>query len=189
MADFNIVEVDSDPLSRVSPRLVVSSYHAAALAATSYILMIDLDNVGGDYKHVGSSSLKITQIAGSIVKSSIGAQWRSVVGVIVAIDGTAATIHWLEAATLFALDTSTVEQHKAAVLPALLDLAVSGGGLVAYAGGFIEAGLTDVNTGATLDNVVGNARTPAVGDMVLRVTQDSGGGTAELGYSVRYLVD
>jgi hypothetical protein len=189
MADFNLVEVDSDPISRLAPELVIASYHAAALSGTTHILFIDLDDGGGHYRHAGSSSIKIVQIAGSIVKSTIGAQWRAIVGIVVAIDATDATMHWLDAATLFALDTSTVEQHKATVLPAALDLEVSGGALTKFAGGFIETGVTAVNTTGTLNNVVGVAKTPAAGDMVLRVTQDSGGGTAEAAYSARYMVD
>jgi hypothetical protein len=184
------IDIVDSAASRLASKLIVAGYHAAALAATTYILMIDLsDGDGGDYKHVGSSSIKLTTVTGSLVKSSIGSQWRSIVGIIMAIDATEATIHWLDAATLFALDTSTVEQHKATIVPSVLDLEVSGGAMVNSSGGYDEAGVTAVNTTGTLNNVVGNAKTPAVGDMVLRVTQNSGGGTAETAYSVRYLVD
>jgi hypothetical protein len=183
------VDVIDSLAQRQAAKLVVASYHAAALAATTHILFIDLSDGGGDYKHSGSSSLKIIQLAASIVKSSIGSQWRSLVGVILAINATEATMHWMDAATLFALDTSAVEQHKASVFPSAIDLAVSAGALTFFAGGFVETGVTDVNTTGTLDNVVGNATTPAVGDMVLRVTKDSGSGTAEVAYSSRYLVD
>jgi hypothetical protein len=184
------VDIIDSAASRLASKLIVAGYHAAALGGTTYILMIDLsDGDGGDYKHVGSSSIKLTTVTGSLVKSSIGSQWRSIVGIIMAIDATEATIHWLDAATLFALDTSTVEQHKATIVPSVLDLEVSGGAMVNSSGGYDEAGVTAVNTTGTLNNVVGNAKTPAVGDMVLRVTQNSGGGTAETAYSVRYLVD
>ncbi len=183
------VDIIDSEVSRQAAKLVVAAFHAAALSATTYTLFIDLDDGGGDYKHTGSSSIKLVQISGSIVKSSIGAQWRSIIGIVVAVDATEATMHWLDAATLFALDTSAVEQHKAAVLSSALDLAVASGALVNFAGGFIETGVTDVNTTSGLDNVIGVSKTPAEGDMVLRVTQDSGGGTAETSYSARYLVD
>jgi hypothetical protein len=184
------VDVGSSELGRQADKLVLSGFHAPALAATTHILMIDLDGGdGGDYKHVGSSSIKLIFIAGSLVKSTIGAKWRSIVGIIKAIDATEATIHWLDAATLFALDTSAVEQHKVTAVPEVINLEVAAGEMVFSTGGYDEAGVTAVNTTDGLNNVVGNSKTPAVGDMVLRVTLESGGGTAETAYSVRYLVD
>jgi hypothetical protein len=183
------IDVIDTNASRLFAKLVIATYHLPALVGSKDVVMIDLSDAGGDYKHVGSSSVKPLQISASIVKSTIGAKWRSKIGIILVIDGTAATIFWSDAATLYALDTSAVEQHKAAVFPSPIDFEVSGGALVDFAGGFIETGVTEYNTGATLDNVVGNPTTPAVGDMVLRIINESGGGDAEVAYGVRYLVD
>jgi hypothetical protein len=184
------VDIQDSQARRQADKLVLAGFHAPALAATTHILMIDLDGGdGGDYKHVGSSSIKLVFIAGSLVKSTIGAKWRSIVGIIKAITTTEATIHWLDAATLFALDTSAVEQHKITAVPDAIDLEVAAGEMVFSTGGYDETGVTAINTTDGLNNVVGNSKTPAVGDLVLRVTLDSGGGTAETAYSVRYLVD
>jgi hypothetical protein len=183
------VDVRDSDASRQAAKLVIATYHAPALAASADIVLIDLSDAGGDYKHVGTSSVKVTQLSASIVKTSIGAKWRAKIGIILIIDATDATVFWSDAATLFALDTAAVEQHKAAAFPNPIDFAVSGGSLVDFSGGFIEAGVAEFNTGTPLDNVVGSATTPAVGDMVLRVVLESGGGEAEVAYGVRYLVD
>ena len=189
MADFNVVEVDANPLSLIGQKLVFAVHHAAAIAATTYVMLIDLSDAGGDYKHAGTSSIKLASISASLVKSTIGAQWKSVIGVILAVNATDATILWLDGAALFSLDTSALERHKATALPWPADLLVTAGDLADVAGGFAESGITEVNTTGTLNNVEGNAKTPAVGDLVLRIEQISGGGTAEVHYSARYYVD
>lgn len=172
------------------PVLVTAAFHASAMSATTYVILVDLDGGDtGDYKHRGSSSLKLLQVFASLVKSEIGSTWTARIGVVLDVNITVATIHWLNGAALFSLDTSKVQQSAGAAIEAPDDFAVDSGQLRNTAGGFVETDITEVNTTAGLNNVVGNPTTPDVGDLVLRVEKVSGAGTVEVGYSIRYRVD
>lgn len=175
--------------AEVSDKIVAAAFHSNTVAASTYIGMIDLDDGGGDYLHSGSSSIKFVAAAGSLIKSSVGAQWQTQIGVITRVDGTDADVTWLDTASNFALDTSKVEHVKEISVSTPFDLNVVAGVLEKLAGGFKQTNIAGINTTTGLINVEGNAMTPAVGDMVLEILQVSGGGTAIVHYSVRYFVD
>jgi hypothetical protein len=187
---FVIAEVDSTPQSKVAEKFVAVEFYNSAITNTTYFILIDLDGGGGDYKHSGSSSVKVVSSSARIIKERMISQWKSMIGIILAINGTDATIGWLHAVSLYATDTARLKSEIGQSTKIFgIDLAQTAGDFDYIVAGNIETNVTAVNTGANLDNVKGNAVTPAVGDVILKVEKVSGGGSAEVSYSMTYFVD
>jgi hypothetical protein len=167
----------------------------SAAGSSAYFLFIDLDNAGGagPYKHGSGSSLLVGQIDATARKDQIGAQFISFIAVIKAINGTQATLVLIRPGNVGLRDTSTSQRDaKLDAFPFPLDLTVSGGSMSRIAtGGDGEVTTTAVNTGITLPDVGGTGRTPAVGDVLLKVDKVAGLSTASLlfNYYVSYLVE
>lgn len=160
-----------------------------AVAATSYFLLIDLDSPTAP--HTIGTKARICSGEAQLVKSAMAASWEADIGVVLAIDGTDATVAWLGFLSTHAEDTGRaigVASYRS--LSECLDLEQSGGDLVSVWTGNVETGIVAINTAAgTVDDVKGVARTAAVGDVLVRAVQNSGGGTAAISYTVSYFVD
>lgn len=185
-----IAEVDSTPQSRTAKKFVAAEFYKSAVSSTTYFVFIDLSNAGSDYKHSGTSSVKLISASARIIKERIISQWKAVVGVVLSIDGTSATIGWLHAVSLYAMDTARVINEGVQGGKIFgIDLAQTAGDFDYIASGNIETGITAVNTGSNLENVKGNTVNPAVGDVILKIENVSGGGSIEASYSITYFVD
>jgi hypothetical protein len=171
------------------PELVDVDYAALNVAAAqTFLLMIDRDNGSGAYKHVAGDGIKVATIDGVLIKSSASAMWLSLFGIILAIDGTNATIAYLRFGSVLAQDNAFAQtSYSYSALPARIDCTVAGGGFTKIAAGFVEVTAL-VNTGITLPNVLSAPTTPAVGDAVIKLVRASGSGTAIIHYSVLYEV-
>ncbi len=196
--------IDSDGVGRhtkvtANGSLATGSVHAGrevwadlfepSVAATSYFLLIDLDSPTAP--HVPGTIARICSGEAQLVKSATAASWEADIGVVLAIDGTDATVAWLGFLSTHAEDTGRalgVASYRS--LSECLDLEQSGGDLVHIWAGNVETGIVAINTSAgTVDDVKGVARTAAPGDVVVRAVLNSGSGTAAVSYTISYFVD
>ena len=167
-------------------------FHNAIAGPTDYFLAVDLSNEGGSgpYKHSTlSGGVKLTGYSGVLLKSKVQDQWDALVGVVLAIDGTQATVAYLQMGSLHLRSTNEFKDRvKFETFPVLLDLTVSSGEFSDLVVGFTET-TTDLNTGVTIPNVEGTGVTPAVGDVIIKTDRVSGSGTATVHYSFWYFVE
>lgn len=151
------------------------------VSATGYAILIDLDDTTNFlHDRTGRVDLSAMYIFVDKDNSTTGAVS---VGVITAIDGTSATIEFVQSARFSnASDREIVRDRNFA--PSQLQLGVSDGNLT-RAIGVVDAGITAVNTGITLTTAAGTTVTPAVGDVVIRYLW-TGGGTYDWTVSTFY---
>jgi len=188
---------NTDGVAKQRSEAVGVDYFKTGIASSGpqYFLAIDLDNAGGagSYLHeTGANGIWLTGITGTLIKSKTGAAWDAIFGVIMAIDGTEATIAYLEFGSLHARATDKIAETFIKLFTGNVDLTVVGGQLRRFATG-LEETTTDINTGMTLSDVKGVARTPAVGDILFKVenlsTAAPPSGTSEIHYSFAYFVE
>lgn len=169
---------------------VWADFHKEAMTDGAYHIFLELNYVGGQqYRHTGGSYFVICSGTASAVKSAAADVWLVRVGVIVRINGTDADIAWLHSLDLSAHDPATT---GADVLRFGFDQCVNlqmttPPNFDRMAVGDIETAIAAVNTGLTLPEISGVARTPAVGDVVMRPDRTTGAGTIDVSYSVQYL--
>jgi len=177
----------SDPFSRDRDKLVSVNF-GQSVTATTYYAFIDLDGPG--YKHTSGTKVIVGAAGGRAIKSNSGAKWQVTLMVVLRIDGTDADLGILPLASVSLLDTSKFSGDSQVVLfPAVQDFSVSSGEFEKVTDGSQELNVTAVNTGTTVQDVLGNSVTPAVGDVLLRATKISGGGTLGFTYSMQYWVE
>ncbi len=153
----------------------------------TWLLVIDLDNTSGAYKHTETGYVQILGGAASLGKDKVGDQWTAQIGVITRIDGTNADVAFIEAGSLRAKNTAVFDSRAGQILfPVVFSLEQSGGVLAHVATNFTELAITALNTGMTLEDVSAASQTPAVGDMVSRVERVSGSGDATVVYGFAY---
>ena len=164
-------------------------YKTDGSGSPDYYIGIDLDNQSGagPYKHSNNTNIVLVSAHGILLKSSIGSSWDSLIGVILSYSNPNANIAWLQDGVIYARDTSSVyERTDVHTFPTKLDLTVSAGDLTKIPAGYKQ---TSVNIGATLSDIAGNSITPAVGDLIVKVDNVSGSGTADIHYSFLYYVE
>jgi len=193
--DFPNVALTTDGRLRVSTAAAdevgVDFYKAGIGAGPTWYILIDLDNSTGDYPHTYAAGEGI-QVRGyntHMIKSTNNAQWDVLFGVILAINGTQATIAYFAFATVHITDTTNLSVFQQGTFTGdLLDLTVSGGTISNVVAGLKQT-TTSVNTGTPLTDAAGNSVTPAVGDVVYRVERTGGSvSTLTLHTTMTYLV-
>lgn len=179
--------------------LVVADLFADGFSGTTYFMAIDLDNRGGNpgsagagpYKHDDSGAINITSVHAFAAKNIAGNVWDLLLGTILAIDNTEATIGFTKLGSMHLRNTGTVAVVEIINLyPNKLHLGVSGGNFTRIADtvGLRET-TTDVNALTTMNDVGGNAVIPAVGDIVIKADQTSGNSDLLLHYLISYNAD
>ena len=117
------------------------------------------------------------------------APWNSVYGCILSIDDSEATIGYLQLGSLYAADTNQfIDRYALQTFPVELDLTISGSDYSKVTVSETET-TSDINTGVTLKDAVGNDVTPAVGDLVVRANRTTGNGDATVHYSLWYYLE
>jgi hypothetical protein len=186
------VTLASDQSSILADRdkVVAVSYRVDPItAATTYLLGIDLDNPGGVYKHAAGTAIRLAGVHGTLLKVTTANQWRVFVGTVLAINAVDATIGWIGFGALGAQDTGSIQEVTTVLpFPILADLSFSAGDYTKIAASHKET-TTALNTGSLIPDVSGVNRTPAVGDLVLRVERISGGSNALIHYLFWYWVE
>ena len=172
--------------------LVAVNYRQTGISSTTYLMLIDINNAGGSgpYKHgVDAGGIKLYGFHGTMLKSIVNDSWRVFVGAILSIDGTSAVIGWVRPGSI-GLQTTGDAQIVETVLqyPVPVDFTVNNGDYTNIATSFKET-VTAVNTGVLINDVSGTGRTPAVGDLLLRVEKVSGLGNVLIHYFSWYNVE
>jgi hypothetical protein len=178
----------SNTFTEDAAKLVGVNFGQTGVTATTYYVFIDLN--GASYKHSAGTKVIAAGAGGKAVKSNSGAKWSVSLMVVLRIDGTDADLGVLPIASVSLLDTSLFYGSSQVVLfPAVTDLEVSAGDFTKITDGMTESNVAAVNTGVTFKDVLGNDVTPAVGDVLLRATLVSGGGTLDFVYGMDYWVE
>jgi len=188
----NRVQVQGFGESRVES-VVVADYYKAAIPGTAVLdlLAIDLDNNAdaGPYKHdYTGTGIKLRGLSAQIVKETVKDPWNVKFGVITAITASDADITWFQIGALHATDSSrATERFDPGIFPLELDMTST---LAKVAAGQKSVGDTTIHTAMTLVDVGGNSVTPAVGDIVLRVTPEGlSNDTAIINYAFWYVAE
>jgi hypothetical protein len=156
-----------------------------------YFLLIDLDNAGGSgpYLHESGDGIKVTKIRATLIKDNVADQIIAFMGVILSIDATEATIGYTKIGTIGLRDTLAKQaDERLDFYPNLLDLTVSSGSFDKIATSY-EVTTTDLKTSSSIPDVGGTNRTPAVGDLVLKIERKLGSDTALFHYFLSYFVE
>lgn len=167
------------------------NFRKTDIADTTYLMLIDLDNYGGygQYKHVMDTCLNLAGVHGTFRKSNITDDWGCYIGCVLAIDGSQATIGWLRFGTAGLRDTANTQNVETNfTFPLVMCLDVVNGDYVRILTNFKET-TGAVNTGTTLEDASGNMRTPAVGDLLMKVQKFSGTGTVTIHYFAWYCTE
>jgi len=190
MADFNVVEVDSDPFQRDRDKVVGVSFAKLGVAATTYYLGIDLSNTT-DYKHTAGSGIRLVQVVSKGLKSNSGAKWSAQLAVVTRIDGTDADLAILAQASLSLQDTSMfgIAEQVVNLWPHYADLTVSAGEFTKATTNAVELNVAAINTGVNLEDVAGNNVPAAVGDVLIRANLLFGTGTLDFAFGLQYWVE
>ena len=175
------------PPQSIDPeRVSVVNLMKDSLSASAYFLFVDLDNEGGKYPHIAGDHILIANFLACALKSNASDTWCARIGVVVAIDETEATIEYMEMGTLPLRDASVLRcesQHLVSVMN--LSMKVTDGTLEHVLTNNVTT-TSDLNTGTTIEDVAGDQRTPAVGDILLRIDKMSGSGTLTCQYQLWY---
>jgi len=168
---------------------VMASFRKSAVSATSFFLLVDLDNAGGLYKHASGSGMKLIGANGTLIKDKILDQWLSQMGVVTAVDApnNQATIAYTRLGAVGLRDTVRIQDVFSSVpYPALADFTVSGGQPTKLA---TNHSVVETVTGAQAEDIGGQNRVLAPGDLVLKVQKVLGTGTVIANYTIWYFVE
>jgi hypothetical protein len=177
---------DTDDARR---QLVEVNFRKPSIAATTYYILIDLNNSSGAYKHTSGTAIKAAGVHALVAKDTSSDQWIINVGTVLSINATQAVIGWVRFGNQNVVDTG-VFQHEITLttFPYLSNFTVSGGDYKYIADNFKET-VTAINTSTSIEDISGGTYVPAVGDLILRPTLVTGTGTLLVHYHLWYLVE
>lgn len=156
-------------------------------AGPSYFIAVDLSNSSGDFPHTETGGITLARASGFLDKDTANASWEADVGIILAIDGTNATLLFLAALSNNTDKTNSfLATQTFASYPIALPFKVVGGELPKFISNNVVV-TTDINTGSSLEDTGGNSIAPAVGDLIIKVERTTGSGEAIYGLSGSYL--
>lgn len=177
------------PIDVAAKRVVGADFIKQVVTDTTYYIAIDVDDSYGSYRHSAGTDIKLVGTSGVLLKSRNSDVWHAFFGSILSINGTQATIGFIQVGALHAADTNQFDdRYQMQSFPVEIDMGVSGGVYRSIAGSLLET-TTSVNNLSTLKDVSGNDVVPAVGDLVIKLGQEFGNGSATLHYSFWYSVE
>jgi len=142
-------------------------YEDAAVAADQYVLLIDLDNSGGEWPHNYFGSIDVDHIMTTLSFASGTAECVIRVGLITRIDGTDADVSWLINQTAGAQSANDSRTLVANYQPSSVVFKEEGGTSAGALTGVVDTNIAAINTGVALPSPAGTT-TPAVGDVILK---------------------
>lgn len=152
---------------RDAPNFAASS--SGTVSSTGWKMLVDLSD-RATFPHHFTGRIDISSAFFFVDK---GANTVGVVqlGVITRVDGTDADVEFIQGINFSGSSDRTIVRDRIFATP--LRCGQSGGSLTDAATGFVETGITAINTGTTLATPLGTA-TPAVGDLVVKYGYTSG---------------
>lgn len=142
----------------------------ADISAAGHRLLVDLSDTTS-YPHNSTGRIDFSAIYLQVDRDST-ATGRIRVGVITAINGTDATVVYFNGIAFEKSDDRHIQRDRN-YAPSQLKTSVVGGVADRIAIPPI-AGITAINTGVTLNDIYGNAKTPAVGDIIFTYERVAG---------------
>lgn len=181
-------KVVNDPFSTDRDKLVAVNFGKTGISTSNNYVFINLEGVG--YKHDFGTKAIVSAISANARKSNVGAKWEIQLAVVLRIDGTDADLGILPFGAIQLKDTNTFNQFISSnYFPNVINLEVSGGDFVYITNGFRENNVSGINTATTIKDVLDNDVIPAVGDVLIRITEVVTGGTLDFAYSMQYWVE
>ncbi len=186
MGSLSAAAVQIDSLKNAVTEGHVGVEMKRTVTETTYLLFIDLSNSYNAYRHVATNAIRFSQVSAELIKENASAQWESLFGIVLAIDGIEATIAWCAGGSLRAYGSDSFLDRKICNLfPVIGPVDVEAGDLKYIANNFKQL-TTNVNTNITLKDIEDNDVAPAVGDVVLKAERLTGIGDADIHYTAFY---
>lgn len=145
-------------------------------------MLVDLDNAGGTWPHVGDERIDVLAVGASYDKNATGVG-RTRVGVVTAIDGSGATVAFFYGYT-YQKNAADSDKDWRVYLPGQVRCSVAAGRASDFKGEHLTTTFFDTST--TIPDIEGNAIQPAVGDLVVKGEVTAG--TVTSGIQVLYHV-
>lgn len=154
---------------------VFSQYSETAIAATKYIILVDKDNAAFPHKIQGQPENRIDVTSLYVaLDAAVNTNGIFSIGVINRIDGINADIWYVMGVPFLATTNQFVVSLRG--VPSQVKLDLVGTQLQHGITNNQETNVAAVNTATTLDSPLGSSTiTPAVGDVVAKLTHTSGG--------------
>ncbi len=159
------------------------AYEDALVAADTYVLLVDLDNSGGQWPHVAGIGIDVDHLSLTVNFAANNSVAVIRIGIITRVDGTDADISYLINERI---GVATAKEGVIIVKnfqPSSVHFHQSGGSLVGALSPVKELAVAAVNTGLALASPAGTT-VPAVGDLVMKL--DFIAGNWELGMNMLY---
>lgn len=152
-----------------STRAVTATYENAAVAATTYVLLVDASNTGGEWPHTATTTGLCLDAYSASVDFATGTASAVVrLGVITRIDGTDADISYIVSTRLGvqnANDSVTVYENYQ---PACILFDPDAGTPVGSITNAKDSAVVAINTGAAIPSPAGTT-VPGLGDIILKL--------------------
>jgi hypothetical protein len=142
-------------------------YEATSVAATDYVLLIDLSDTT-TWPHEQTGSIDIDSLSATITFASGTAEAIIRVGVVSQISGTQGDVTWLCNYRLGAQSANDSQQVIDNFQPSSVQCKITGGAVVGAISNVVETNVAAINTGAALNSPAGST-IPAVGDVLLKL--------------------
>ena len=168
-----VVQVDGTITTLAAERKSYVGYVQSAIVANQYILLVDLDNAGGQWPHSQNGSINVDSISAKAVFSGATLPGDATLrfGVITRIDGTDADVNYLQT---YMLQTQGNDGqyifHN--FQPSCLPFKQAAGKSVGALTNDFETNVVAVNTATALTSPGGSVA-PGVGDIILKLEYNS----------------
>lgn len=157
------------------------------ISATTWFMLIDLDNEGGKYPHDGNAAgIFLGSVMSSVRKNLATDNWAFDLGVVLDTDSTEGIVAVFGSGTFDLQDSGLVASRELGIsAPVTIDMTVVSNELVNAATTEIITAPAMKNTN-TFNDIAGASRNPAVGDVFVRARRIAGAGTARFEYTLWY---
>lgn len=158
--------------TQASNRKSRAVYSAAAVAATAYVVMVDVSDTT-NFPHSQTGQINVDHFSASVSFASGTAKAVVSLGIITRIDGTNADISYLISDVVGVQSANDSMEITHNYQPSAVVFKQSGGSLVGAVTSVVDNAVAAVNTGASLASSRGVIITPALGDVVLKLEYDN----------------
>lgn len=144
------------------------AYEDPLITADTYVLLVDLDNSGGEWPHVAGIGIDVDHLSLTINFAANNSEAVVRIGIITRVDGTDADITYLFNERVGAANAKDGIALAENFQPSAIRFEQSGGSLVGALSSVKELAVAAVNTGLALASPAGTT-VPAVGDLVMKL--------------------
>ena len=159
-------------------------------AGPSYVRLLDLDNSSGFYKHDGAAtSILLSGLSGQVERTRSQDAWLVRTGAIVSQTASDGTVGWIPEFLVSSRDTAFLsEELDVSMWPRVVSLKSTAGSYDKIASNDYEV-MAGLGTGNSVPDAGGTSAAPAVGDLVMEVTRESGNQDLLVDFQLSYFVE